>query len=220
MAKPAALIPAGDERDTLDSAEGGPQETTIISEPVTTYTELIGVIRTQIGELGVRYLDFDKLAGWAEGLSGKIFGPSEVKRLGPEKLFDAIRASGMRIRLEHDPEQTRKMQARIAENFNPRQAKQARPGNRSHLSNKIIDEVLSYLANKTGGLTILNAAVKEARSNCARRAAKALWEKRRACGTGDYAIHLVSRLSAPASLTPEDHRSSAPNPCSADANAA
>jgi hypothetical protein len=44
----------------------------------------------------------------------------------PEKLFDAIRAAGLRIRLEDDPEQTAKMARHIAENFNPRQ--QPRPG--------------------------------------------------------------------------------------------
>jgi hypothetical protein len=191
--KPAALIPADDEKGlSIVETLGGPQEMTVISEPVTSYTELIGVIRARIGELGVRYLDFDKMACWAEGLSGKVFGPSQVKRLGPEKLFDAIRASGMRIRLEHDPEQTQKMQAKIAENFNPRQANQARPGNRSHLSNALIDEVLGYLANKTGGLTRLNEAVKEARSNWARHAAKALWEKRRAGGPVDFATYLDS----------------------------
>jgi hypothetical protein len=43
-------------------------------------------------------------------------------------------------------------------------------GNRSHLSNSMIDEVLSYLANnKKGGLARLNKAVKQARSNHARR---------------------------------------------------
>ena len=68
-----------------------------------------------------------------------------VKRFGSEKLFDAIRAAGLRLRVEVDPEQTAKMQIRIAENFIPRQAKQARPDNRSHLSNALIDEVLIYL---------------------------------------------------------------------------
>jgi hypothetical protein len=113
------------------------------------------------------------------------------------------------------------MRKQISENCQPRQAKQVRMGNRSHMSSKIIDEVLTYLANKRGGMAVINAAAKQARSNWARHAAKALWEKRRACGTGDYAIRLVSRLNAPASLTPEDHhRSSAPNACNAEANAA
>jgi hypothetical protein len=161
-----------------------------LSELITSYTELIGVIRTRVGQLEVRYLDFDQLAGFAEGLSGKIFGPAQIKRLGIEKMFDAMRAAGLRLRIEEDPEQTAKMRARIAENFNPRQAQQVRPNNDSNMSNATIDKVLSYLANRKGGLARLRAAVKEGRSNCARRAAKALWEKRREWGTGDFATRL------------------------------
>jgi hypothetical protein len=194
-----------------------------LGEPVTCYRELIERLRDRVGLLELRYLDFDKLAGFAEGLTGKVFGQAEVKRLGPEKMFDAIRAAGLRIRIEEDPEQAEKMKARIAESFNPRQANQARPGNRSNLSSQAIDEVLRYLANKRGGLNRLNEAVKEARSNCARHAANALWEKRRACGTGDFAAYLgnISRISSvPALPPPEERGSSAPSPCGAEANAA
>jgi hypothetical protein len=52
-------------------------------------------------------------------------------------------------------------------------------GNHSRLSNATIDEVLTHLANRKGGLTVLNGAVKQARSNLARRASKAFWEKRK-----------------------------------------
>jgi hypothetical protein len=108
----------------------------------------------------VRYLDFDKLACFPDGLTGKAFGGSQVKRLGIEKMFDALSAAGLRLRIEEDPEQTAKMQARIAANFEPRQAKQARQGNDSNMSNEAISRVLNYLVNKRGGLTRLNAAVK------------------------------------------------------------
>jgi hypothetical protein len=70
---------------------------------------------------------------------------------------------------------------------------------------------------------VLNDAVKEARSKWARHAAKALWEKKRGRGTGDFAAYLgnISRISnVPALRSPEDPGSSAPNPCSAEANAA
>jgi hypothetical protein len=185
-----------------------------LGELVTCYTELIQRLRDRVGQLGVRYLDFDKLACFPDGLTGKAFGGSQVKRLGIEKLFDALCAAGLRLRIEEDPEQTQKMQARIAANFEPRQANQARQGNDSNMSNEAISRVLNYLVNKRGGLTRLNAAVKEARSNCARHAAIALWKQRRECGTGDYAAYPgnVSRLNAP-SL---DHPA---NPCSAEAAA-
>jgi hypothetical protein len=150
---------------------------TTLGEMVTCYNEMIQRLRDRVGQLELRYLDFDQLAGFAEGLSGKVFGGAQVKRLGIEKMFDALRAAGLRIRIEEDPEQTAKMRARIAANFEPRQTNQARQGNDSNMSNEAISRVLGYLANKRGGLTVLNAAVKEARSNCARRAAKASWEK-------------------------------------------
>ena len=183
-----------------------------MGELVTCYTELIQRLRDRVGQLEVRYLDFDKLAGFAEGLTGKAFGQSQVKRLGPEKLFDAISAAGLRLRIEEDPEQTAKMQARIAENFLPRQATQARMNNHSHPSNKMVDGVLSYLASTKGGLTQLNDAVKEARSNWARHAAKALWEKRRACGPVDFATYLgsVSQNGA-RMLPPPEQRDEAAN---------
>lgn len=118
---------------------------------VTSYTELIEGLRTRVGELGVRYQDFDELAGFPAGLTGKVFGMLQVKRLGPEKMFDAIRAAGLRIRIEVDPEQLAKMQGRISENFNPRQANQARPGNSaSPASSAILSRVFKPLARMGG----------------------------------------------------------------------
>lgn len=119
---------------------------------VTSYTELIGAVKAQVAALGLRYQDFDDLAGFPAGLSGKVFGGAQVKRLGPEKMFDAMRAAGLRIKLEPDPEQLAKMQARIAENFNPRQANQARPNNSaspvsSHLMGRVFKH-FSRLGNK------------------------------------------------------------------------
>jgi len=150
-----------------------------LGEPVTTYTEALGPIRERVGAvLKIRYGDFDHLCSFPDGLSGKVFGAAQAKRLGIEKFFDAVRGVGLRIRFEEDPEQTARMLDGLLENTSPRQASQVRMNNRSHLSNKMIDEVLSYLANRKGGLTVLNDAVKQARSNRARRAAKAFWEER------------------------------------------
>jgi hypothetical protein len=96
-------------------------------EPVTTYSEALGPIRDRVGAvLKIRYEDFDHLCGFAPGLAGKVLGPSRVKRLGIEKFFDAIRGVGLQIRFEEDPEQTARMLERIAENYLPRQANQAR----------------------------------------------------------------------------------------------
>jgi hypothetical protein len=142
-----------------------------------TYNELIDGIQVRLGELGIRQVDFDKLCLWSDGLSGKAFGPSRVKRLGSDMLFVAIRAAGLKLRLEPDPEQLARMQKQIAENCQPRQANQARMNNHSHPSQKLIDDVLSHLESKRGGLAQLRDAVKKAKSNWARRAANALHAK-------------------------------------------
>lgn len=123
------------------------------SKPVTSYTELIGEIREQIGRLGVRLVDFDDLAGFPAGLSGKVFGPAQVKRLGPEKVFDALRACGMRLSVEIDPEQMDKMRQRIADNYNPRQGNQARPNNHAspiskHLMSRVYGHFLKEARKK------------------------------------------------------------------------
>ena len=141
------------------------------SREITTYTELIAGIDAERVALGVRHLDFEELAGMTPGHWGKAAGPLQVKRLGSEKIFDALRAVGLRIRLEIDPAQRAKMQSHIAQHFLPMQANQARKNNRARLWNRTIDEVLEYLSNgKGGGVSRLNAAVKAARENLSRRA--------------------------------------------------
>lgn len=144
---------------------------------VTSYTELIGAIQVRIGELGIRQLDFDKLAGFPEGLSGKAFGMLQVKRLGPEKLFDALRAAGLKLRIEADPEQEAKMRARIAERFNPRQANQARTNNHasaisSHVLSRVFGHVLRQARKKRWAKTS-----KAERSEHCRKIANARWKK-------------------------------------------
>jgi hypothetical protein len=150
--------------------EPAPAPAPIAAAPVTTYTEALAVIRARLGDrLNISYENFDTLCTFAPGLSGKIFGPSQVKRFGLEKFFDAIRGAGLRIRFEEDPEQTAMILDRIKNNFLPRQAQQARPCNTSHPSAKMIDGVLSYLTRKKGGLSRLNTALREARSVIALR---------------------------------------------------
>lgn len=114
---------------------------------VTSYTEMVTAIQHRVEALGVRLVDFDDLAGFPSGLSGKVFGPSQVKRLGPEKLFDALRAAGLRLKVEEDPEQAEKMRARIAENYNPRQANQARNLNQaSPVSTQLLSRCFKHLS--------------------------------------------------------------------------
>lgn len=146
---------------------------------VTTYTELIRGIQVRIGELGIRQVDFDKLAGFPDGLSGKVFGPSAPKRLGPEKLFDAMRAAGLKLRLEPDPEQLAKMQKQIAENCLPRQENQARMGNSaSRISPQLKARVYGYFLKEARKNRWAKTSAKE-RSEHARMMAMAGVRKRR-----------------------------------------
>jgi len=118
---------------------------------VTTYTEMMAGIQAQVENLNLKLTDFDDLAGFPSGLSGKVFGMLQVKRLGPEKLFDALRAAGLRIRLEVDPEQEAKMRQRIADNYNPRQAKQSRPGHASSLPSSAVFTRVLKPVGRLGG---------------------------------------------------------------------
>ena len=146
---------------------------------VTSYTELIGGIQARLGELGIRQVDFDKLAGFPEGLTGKAFGPSQVKRLGPEKLFDAIRAAGLKLRLEADPEQLERMQKQIAENCQPRQANQARMSNHaSPVSTHLMGRVFKHFS-RLGVKARFRKMSKRQRSEHARHAATQRWIKHR-----------------------------------------
>lgn len=146
---------------------------------ITSYTEAIEVMRARVGQLEMRYQDFDELAGFPAGLSGKVFGLAQVRRLGPEKMFDAIRALGMRIRLEVDPEQTAKMQARIADNFNPRQANQARMNNHaSPVGTALLSRVFKHMS-RLGNDARKRKMTREERAESARHAATQRWIEHR-----------------------------------------
>jgi hypothetical protein len=133
-----------------------------VNQPITSYTELMAGIQAQVGALGLKLTDFDDLAGFPAGLSGKVFGLLQVKRLGPEKMFDALRAAGLRLRLEIDPEQEAKMRNRISENYLPRQATQSRQGHASSLpSSAVLSRVLKPLGRIGGKQRWANKTQKE-----------------------------------------------------------
>lgn len=147
--------------------------------PITSYTELVEGIRDRVGVLGMRYQDFDDLAGFPAGLSGKVFGPMQVKRLGIEKLFDALRGAGLRLTIEEDPEQTARMRARIAEHYNPRQASQARQSNHaSTISSHVLSRAFSHVMRQARKQRWAGTTAAE-RSAHASKMAKERWRKHR-----------------------------------------
>jgi hypothetical protein len=105
-------------------------------------------------------------------MTGKAFGPSQIKRLSIAKAFDALRAASLKIVLVPDPEQLERMRKHMDEHCLPRQSNQSRANNHWRdrcPSQKMIDGVLGYLASTKGGLARLNAAARQARSNITRR---------------------------------------------------
>jgi hypothetical protein len=112
-------------------------------EQVTSYTELIAGIEAARTELGIKQRDFDDLAGFAAGSWGKAAGLLGVRQLRLEYMFAAIRAAGLRLRIEVDPEQRAKMLTRIADNYNPRTGYQARNGHAASLpSTPVLNRVM------------------------------------------------------------------------------
>lgn len=146
---------------------------------VTSYTELMAGIQAQVGALGLKLTDFDDLAGFPAGLSGKVFGMLQVKRLGPEKMFDALRAAGLRLRIEVDPDQQAKMQERIANNYNPRQANQARPNHSASLPSAAVLSRILKPVGKLGGKARWAKKSQKERSEHMRMMAMAGVRKRR-----------------------------------------
>jgi hypothetical protein len=172
------------ERNVVAIESPKPEEATPVTHlffgcEAASYSELINAIRDRVGQLGIRYQDFDVLAGLPDGMTGKALGPSQAKRLGPEKLFDTLRAASLKIRIEPDEQQLAKMKNQMAENCQPRQANQARKSNRNHArpSEVLIQRVLNYLCNTRGGLARLNNAVNKARDNGILHASNVRWGK-------------------------------------------
>jgi len=146
---------------------------------VTSYTELMNGIQAQVETLGLKLTDFDDLAGFPSGLSGKVFGMLQVKRLGPEKMFDALRAAGLRLRVEVDPEQQAKMKERISANYNPRNANQARKGHAaSPACSAVLSRIFKPLARMGGKARWADKSPKE-RSQHMKMVAMAGVKKRR-----------------------------------------
>lgn len=148
-----------------------------MSLEVTSYTELIRGVDARRIALGIRQADFEKLAGLSEGLAGRVFGPAQVKRLGPEKLFDVIRAAGLKLRLEPDEIQLAKMQKQIAENCIPMQSNQARNGNHaSPVGTALLSRCFKHLS-RLGNEARSRKMTKAERSASARHAANMRWKQ-------------------------------------------
>ncbi len=85
-----------------------PEQPDIIAD----YDQLIAAFRARVDTLQLSQALIDDLAGWASGYSGKLFGPSQTKRLGLGNLFILLETLGLGLALVENPAALRKMERR------------------------------------------------------------------------------------------------------------
>lgn len=146
---------------------------------ITSYTEIIAAIEAGRVEMGYRQLDFEVLIGVTQGHWGKAAGLLQVKKFGIEKIFDALRGAGLRIRVEVDPDQRAKMLARAAKKFNPMQGNQARLCHASTTPSSAVLTRVFKAMGRNGGKARWHRKSKEARSEHMRMMVMAREKKRR-----------------------------------------
>jgi hypothetical protein len=88
-----------------------------IAKEITSYDELIEVLRARKTELQMSNQAIDHRAGLAEDATNKILGPRRAKKLGPVSL-NMLEALGLRLFLLEDPIAT----ARTLAQTTPRKA--------------------------------------------------------------------------------------------------
>lgn len=79
---------------------------------VKTYDDLQRVVRDRVDEMQISCETLDHIAGWADGLAGKILGLRQVKTLGPRTLPLALDALGLALVVVEDPAVTARMRPR------------------------------------------------------------------------------------------------------------
>jgi hypothetical protein len=95
----------------------------LLAREVTDYGDLVAAVRARLAEVGISGATLDELAGVPARYSQKIIGPRPSKTFGPASLGSIPGALGLRLVIEPDPEQERRM----AHRWTPRQTSPAHP---------------------------------------------------------------------------------------------
>jgi len=98
-------------------------DTDFPSSAVRSYEDLIIALRAVKEFLGLSNETVDEIAGLARGHCDKILGPSREKTIGAKTLPLILGALGVRLKLEIDPDQAK----RVASRWTRRNEKQVRP---------------------------------------------------------------------------------------------
>lgn len=73
------------------------------------YDGLIEAMRARVTDLGISQAHVDELVGWADGMTGKVLGPSHTKKLTPPMMWLLLQALSLRCELQADPQLEERM---------------------------------------------------------------------------------------------------------------
>jgi hypothetical protein len=75
----------------------------IPAEMALSYDDFHRVLRARVHELGMSNTTIDALAGWTDGMVGKILGAARMKTLGPFTLPALLEVLGLRLLVAEGP---------------------------------------------------------------------------------------------------------------------
>lgn len=145
--------------------------------PIRDYDGLITALKARADEIGVTTQFLDYLTGLPQGYVGKVMGPSRVRRIGFDSIFDLAEAVAMRLELVPDLEAAKRMEKR----WEARDEQRRRPGViRKTFSPEVRAKVMSEIGRIGGTKPKRFRLSKKQRSIIARRNGKKGGRPRRA----------------------------------------
>jgi hypothetical protein len=146
---------------------------------VTTYDGLLEALQQQQHKLGLNNETMEEFTCLPLGYIGKLFGPAQVKRLGPVSLDEILHILGVQLVIVENIEAAQKTRARIEAKGREKTRSQARFEHHAHLLGiKTKERVKPVLLSEWGrrGIQVRNQRMSpRKRRQSARHAAKARW---------------------------------------------
>jgi hypothetical protein len=141
---------------------------------ITDYASLHAILRARANALRLSRQTIDTIAGFADGYASKLLSPSPVKILGERSLGPLLTVLGIKLAVLEDPD----AMARFAKRRLPRTEHQVRNGYRSHIARiKRRAWLFSPERAREAATARMAALTPRQRSQLARRAARARWQK-------------------------------------------
>jgi hypothetical protein len=173
------LVPAGQSRHRVGAlcTAPGNQQAMMNGHVIRNRDDLIEVLRSRKEQLGLSNAFVDAQLQLADGGCDKVLGPTQARGMGAAVLLDMVELFGARLVIQVDAETEARMQKR----WEHREERNVRQQQR--LSKRLLEIATSQFYQRLSKLG--NEARKaklppEARSNIARAAALARWDRHRA----------------------------------------